>query len=137
MKRILLSRGAISALIIWIIGVTAFVSSYSIPLMEDPDAQANWALVLVLIPATALGAGFYYKKGGRTNGFALGTYMFLITILLDASITVPVFIWPVGGNHVSFFGDPIFWLIGLEYISLIALYGKLRFAVSANGSGAL
>lgn len=119
-------RATISALITWGIGVTAFVLSYSIPLMENPDTQASWVLVLALIPATALGAGYYFKKGYRTNGRVLGTYMFGATILLDACITVPVFIIPDGGNHATFFGDPMFWLIGVEYIGLIMLYAQIR-----------
>ena len=124
MKRLKFLRATISALIVWVIGVTAFVCSYMIPAMENPDIQANWVLVLTIIPATALGAGFYYKNGFHTNGLVLGSCMFGITILLDACITVPVFIVPAGGDHLSFFSDPVFWLIGLEYIGLIVLYAQ-------------
>ena len=119
-------RAAISALIVWVIGITALVASYSIPLMENPDAQASWVLVVALIPATALGAVYYYRMGLQTNGLVLAAYMFGVTILLDACITVPVFIFPEGGNHATFFGDTVFWLIGLEYIGLIVLYAQMK-----------
>jgi len=137
MKKPGIIRATISALIVWTIGVTAFVASYLIPLMDNPDVQANWVLVGTLIPATALGANFYFRKGFRTNGLKLGAYMFGVTILLDALITVPVFIIPEGGNHATFFGDPVFWLIGLEYIGLIAMYSQLLEKVKPARTGTL
>ena len=135
MKSLNIQRATLSALIVWTLGVTAFVISYFIPVMEDPDAQANWVLSIALIPATILGARFYYQKGGYTNGFLVGTYMFLVTIGLDACITVPVFILPAGGSHLSFFGDPGFWLIGLEYIAVVAAYWTIQYKVLATSTG--
>ena len=132
MKKQEILRATISALIVWILGVVAFVCSYLIPVMANPETQANWVLAVALIPVTVLGARFFYKKGFRTNGLVLGTYMFGLTILLDACITVPLFIFPEGGNHFTFFGDPVFWLIGLEYIVLIALYWRIRLKEKAT-----
>jgi len=126
MEKLKIRRASLSALIVWVLGITAYVGSYLVPVLADPETQANWVLALALIPATALGAGIYYRKGYRTKGWVLGTYMFGLTILLDAGITVPVFIIPEGGNHLAFFTDPVFWLIGLEYIGLIALYSQKR-----------
>ena len=120
---------AISTLIVWSLGVTAFVASYFVPVLENPDEQANWVLSLALIPAALLGAHIYYRKGHKTNGFLLGATMFLITIFLDAAITVPVFIMPYGGTHMSFFTDPGFWLIGVEYVSVVAAYWQIEKAV--------
>ena len=122
-----------AALIVWAVGVTAFVCSYLVPVIANPETQANWVLALSLIPATVLGAGFYYKKGYQTKGLFLGTYMFGVTILLDACITVPVFIIPEGGDHLAFFTDPVFWLIGLEYIALIVLYAQRRGTMRLTG----
>jgi len=56
----------------------------------------------------------------------LGVAMFLVAGLLDALITVPVFIIPAGGTYASFFGDPGFWLIGLLYIITVAGYARYR-----------
>ena len=122
MKTLNITKSAFSAIIVWVLGVSAYVSSYFIPILDNPDAQASWVLIIALIPATILGAHFYYRRGYKTNGLLLGSFMFLITILLDACITVPVFIIPNGGSHLTFFGELEFWLIGLEYITLISIY---------------
>ena len=57
--------------------------------------------------------------------------MFSSAIVLDAIITVPVFIMPNGGNYLSFFGDPGFWLIGFEYVAVVAAYWKIKVAKQA------
>ena len=126
MKKIHIKSTIISAVIVWVLGVIAFVASYFVPVMSDPDLQANWALSLVLIPSALLGAHVYYRKGHKTNGFVLGVAMFAVTILLDALITVPFFIMPYGGNHISFFTDPGFWLIAVEYVSVVAAYWQIE-----------
>jgi hypothetical protein len=90
--------------------------------MDDPDLQANLVLMVAIIPAACLGAHLYYRRGLKTNGFVLGFVMFSGAIFLDAVITVPVFIIPNGGNHLSFFGDPGFWFIGIEYMTVVGAY---------------
>lgn len=122
----------ISAVIVWAIGVAAFVASYFAPFMSDPDLQANWVLSLVLLPATLLGVHIYYRRGHSTNGFKLGATMFFVTVILDACITVPVFIMPYGGNHITFFTDPGFWLIAVEYISLVVAYWQLEKTITSS-----
>ncbi|MEM8895098.1 MAG: DUF5367 family protein [Bacteroidota bacterium] len=126
MKRLDIPRAMLSALIAWTIGVTAYVTSFFIPVMSDQEAQANLVLLIALIPAAAIGARFYFVKGSATSGLLLGTFMFINTIILDAVITVPVFIYPTGGNHYTFFGDMGFWLLGLEYVIVVTIYSKLR-----------
>lgn len=121
MKTVNLKRASLSALMIWVMGVSAFVGSYYMPLVDNADDQANWFLTIALIPAIILGVYFYDKNSIRTNGLALGSYMFLLTMLLDALITVPLFIIPIGGNHLNFFGDPSFWFLGIEYLLLVAI----------------
>ncbi|WP_417593365.1 DUF5367 family protein [Owenweeksia hongkongensis] len=115
-------HAVISAATVYAIGILAYVSSYFIPLLDDPDYQANLVLMLAIIPAACLGAHLYYRKGYGVNGFLLGGTMFLGAMVLDALITVPLFIIPNGGNYISFFGDPGFWLIGVEYIAVVAAY---------------
>lgn len=126
MKNLHLKHTAISAIIIQVIGLSAFVGSYFIPLMSNPDAQANLVLAISLIPASALGAHLYYRRGHQTHGFLLGLALFAVAIILDALITVPVFIIPNGGDHLSFFGDPGFWLIGVEYVSVVVIYWQIK-----------
>ncbi len=132
MKQVHKKDVIISAVIVWALGVTAFVGSYFVPLMSDADLQANWVLSLVLIPSAMLGTHIYYRKGHQTNGFALAVCMFLVTIVLDALITVPVFIMPYGGDHISFFSELGFWLLAVEYISVVAAYWQIEKAVKAT-----
>ncbi len=132
MKNINIRSAIISAVIIWTLAVIAFVASYLVPILSDPDLQANWVLSIALIPSALIGAHIYYRKGHKTNGFVLGTSMFLVAMLLDALITVPVFIMPYGGNHISFFTDPGFWLIGVEFVSVVAAYWQIEKAVKST-----
>lgn len=126
MKQLKLRSAVISALFTYVLGVSAFVISYFVPVLEDPDRQANLVLMTAMIPAASLGAYLYYRRGHETNGILLGAFLFLLTIFLDALITVPLFIIPGGGNHASFFADPGFWMIGLEYIVVVAAYRQIN-----------
>ena len=125
MKSINIKSAIISATLIWTLGVIAYVTSYLVPVMSDPDVQANWVLSIAIIPIAALGAHIYYRKGHQTNGLVLGASMFLVAIILDAIITVPVFIIPNRGNHITFFTDSGFWLIAMEYIAVVAAYRQI------------
>jgi hypothetical protein len=126
MKKLNFTHAAISSVVVYILGILAYVGSFFIPIMNDPELQANLVLMIAIIPAAYFGAHIYYQKSHDTNGFVLGLSMFSAAIILDAMITVPLFIIPNGGNHLSFFGDPGFWLIGLEYISIVIAYWRFK-----------
>lgn len=132
MKNLNLKHAIISSLVVYVLGILAFVGSYFAPIMEDPDLQANITLMAAIIPAAYLGAYLYYRRGNTTHGFVLGSAMFSSAIVLDAIITVPVFIIPNGGNHLTFFGDPGFWLIGIEYVAVVAIYQRIRISVKSK-----
>lgn len=132
MKNINFKHVIISCLVVYLLGIFAFVGSYFVPVMEDPDLQANIVLMIAIIPAAYIGVYLYYRKGNSTHGLVLGSAMFSSAIVLDAIITVPVFIIPHGGNHLSFFGDPGFWLIGFEYVAVVAAYWKFKVAKHAE-----
>lgn len=132
MKNINLKHVIISSLAVYALGLIAFVGSYFVSIMNDPDLQANIVLMVAIIPAAYLGTYLYYRRGNTTHGLVLGGAMFSSAIVLDAIITVPVFIIPHGGNHLSFFGDPGFWLIGFEYVAVVAAYWKFKVAKHAE-----
>ncbi len=134
MKNLNVKRVAISGAVIYVIAVSAFLGSFFVPIMSDPELQANLVLSLALIPAAMVGAHLYYRKGHQTNGFALGAALFFVAMILDALITVPLFVIPAGGSHLSFFTDPGFWLIGLEYILVVAAYRKVDQVLKASRS---
>lgn len=126
MKRLNAKKASIAGGIAYSLGVTAFLGSFFVPVMSNPEAQANWVLSIAIIPAAMLGARFYYRSKYSTNGFILGGFMFFVAMVLDALITVPLFIIPAGGNHLTFFTDPGFWIIGLEYVLSVAAYWRMR-----------
>ena len=126
MKNLIVKRAIWASAIVYLMGIIAFLGSYYLPVWPDPDVQANWVLALAIIPAVIFGAHFYYYQGSQTNGWLLGLFMFAGAIVLDALITVPLFIIPNGGNHATFFMDPGFWLIGLEYVLVVAIYSLVR-----------
>ncbi|MFZ1806990.1 MAG: DUF5367 family protein [Cyclobacteriaceae bacterium] len=130
MNSLNLKHAALSSVVVYTLGILAFVGSFFVPLMDDLELQANLALMVAIIPAAYFGALIYYRKGHKTSGFVLGFAMFIGAILLDAIITVPVFIIPNGGNHLSFFKDPGFWLIGIEYITVVVTYWYFTLAGS-------
>lgn len=126
MRKLNLKHAFTSSVVIYVLGIIAYVGSYFVPVMENLELQANLVLMVAIIPAVSLGSHLYYRRGHLTNGSTLGLIMFLGAMVLDAVITVPLFIMPYGGTHLSFFGDPGFWLIGLEYVLVVVIYSKLR-----------
>ncbi|MEQ8878852.1 MAG: hypothetical protein RLQ12_04425, partial [Cyclobacteriaceae bacterium] len=78
MKNLNIKRAALAAIMAWTLGVAAFVASYFVPVMDDADQQANLVLFVMIIPAAALGAWFYYQRAHNTNGFLLGAFMFVV-----------------------------------------------------------
>ena len=121
-----IKRALLAAVLVWILGVGVYISSYFFHFLEDAELQANIMLTLAVIPGALLGAFIYYKSGQKTHGLKLGGFMFATAMILDAIITVPLFILPLGGTHLSFFTDPGFWLIALLYIGVVMLYWKLK-----------
>ena len=115
-------RAILTGTIVWILGVGVFISSFYIPLIDNLELQSNLALAISLIPLGWLGAKNYYAKYPNTSGIRLSAIMVGTAVLLDALITVPVLIIPVGGSYGSFFGSSSFWLIALEYFLVVLLY---------------
>ena len=131
MKNLNIKQAMISSLVVYLIGITSFILSYFIPLLDDKDLQANLVLMITIIPAVLIGANLYYRKGYHTKGLQLGIMMFLGAMTLDALITVPFFIIPYGGSYLSFFGDPGFWLIAIEYVAVVTLVSKLKYRLAS------
>lgn len=137
MKNLHVKNAAISALVIYVLGVSAFIASHFVSVMSDPEAQANLVLMIAIIPAAVFGAFLYYRRGHVTNGILLGAFLFLLTIVLDALITVPLFVIPAGGDHLTFFSDPGFWLIGLEYVLVVTAYWQVHKAIQAKRASSI
>ncbi len=107
---------------IWALGVSAYTLSFSIPILSDPEQQANMVLFLVVFPLVWFGARWYYKGEQNTHGYWVGQTFFLTAAALDALITVPLLVLPHGGSYYTFFTDPGFWIIGVVFIATALLY---------------
>lgn len=114
-------RVVLSACLFWVSGVTFYVGSYFVPIMSNPELQANIVLYYVAPVLAPLAASFYFRDAENTSGVLVGTMMFAVAGSLDALITVPVFIIPYGGSYKTFYLDPGFWFIGLEVIATVLL----------------
>jgi hypothetical protein len=109
-------------IIIWILGVSIYTISFYIPILEDPELQANIFLSLGILPLVWFGTKLYYRIISTPKGYWLGLAFFLIAAVMDALITVPFLIAPYGGTHYSFFTTIGFWLIGIEFIIITTGY---------------
>lgn len=119
------SRAILVGAGIWALAVSLYTLSYQVRILDDPDQQANLVLSVVVIPLVWLGSRLYYKKDSAAHGLKVGGVFLLTAALLDAAITVPLFIIPIGGNHYSFFTDPGFWAIAGEMVGTTVLYYAL------------
>lgn len=127
-------RALLTGIIVWILGVAVFITSFYIPLIDNLELQSNIALAIGLIPLSWLGAKNYYTKYREVSGYQLAFIMVAIAIVLDAIITVPVLIIPAGGSYEAFFGAASFWLIALEYFLVVVLCGYFRQKPAAQNS---
>ena len=107
---------------VWCIAVALYTLSYRFPILKDPNQQANLVLFTAVMPLVWLGSHLYYKRGATIQGYYLGLVFLLVAALLDALITVPLFIIPNGGSHYTFFADLGFWMIALEMLATAVLY---------------
>lgn len=116
----LLSIGC--AVLVWILGIIFYLVSFSIPILENPEQQANIALVIGIIPSACLGTYLFYKKG-QMKPSALALTFVGIAVLLDTLITVPAFVIPSGGSYSAFFADHMFYIIAVEFYFIVLYLG--------------
>ncbi len=121
MKNRLLS--IIYGILIWVLGVSFYLTSFYIQMMENPDLQANIVLVIGILPSTCLGTYLFYKNGVMKPSSLALTFM-SIAAMLDALITVPVFIIPAGGSYYDFFSNPMFYFIMVEFYFIVTFFGN-------------
>ena len=120
------TRAILLGIAIWIIAILFYSISYAIPILENPDTQANVVLFVVVMPLVWYACLIYYKKGNKTHGLKVGQALLLTAVALDALITVPFFVMPNGGNHYSFFTSIGFWIIAFEFLLVASLYWYAR-----------
>ena len=125
-------RTILLGIAIWIIGILFYSISYAIPILENPETQANIVLFVVVMPLVWFACSFYYKKDTKTHGFKVGQTLLLTAVTLDALITIPFFVMPQGGSHYSFFTSLGFWIIAFEFLAVATLYWYIRVYPQTN-----
>ncbi|RNC85005.1 MAG: hypothetical protein ED556_10570 [Winogradskyella sp.] len=119
-------RAILIGVAIWILGVTAYIVSFNLSILKDRELQADIVLFLSVIPLVWFGSALYYKNDKTILGYKLGQTFLLVSIALDALITVPFFMKPVGIDHLTFFTSFSFCLVAFEFISVAALYYYIK-----------
>lgn len=127
-----LARVISIGILIWVIGVNLYASSFYVQLLENAEQQANIWLSIVIIPLVWFGAKLFYRKGISAHGLRVGIVFFVISAVLDALITVPFAILPYGGTYYGFFVDFGFWFIGLEFVATTTLYWYTQVYIKRN-----
>ncbi|WP_223033496.1 DUF5367 family protein [Hanstruepera marina] len=110
-------------ILVWILGVSFYLLSFYVPILENPELQSNIALALGIIPSAGIGTYVFYTKS-HIKPSLLGLTFVMVATLLDVIITVPVFIIPNGGSYSEFFGDPMFYTIVVEFYLIVFYFGK-------------
>ncbi|WP_281989832.1 DUF5367 family protein [Aquimarina aggregata] len=113
----------VCAILVWVLGVSFYLASFYITILDNLERQANIIVALAIIPSACLGTYLFYKKGQmKPTHLAL---IFVITAaVLDALITVPIFVIPEDGSYSTFFGDPMFYTIIVEFYFIVVYFGK-------------
>ncbi len=112
----------VSGVLVWVLGVSFYLLSFYVPILENPELQSNIALALGIIPSACIGTYLFYTKS-YIKPSQLGLTFVMVATLLDVIITVPVFVIPNGGSHSEFFGDPMFYTILVEFYFIVFYFG--------------
>lgn len=110
-------------MLIWVLGVSFYLLSFYVSILENLELQSNIILALGIIPSACLGTYLFYAKS-YIKPSALAFTFVIVATLLDVIITVPVFIIPNGGSYSDFFGDPMFYIIVVEFYFFVNYFGN-------------
>ncbi|WP_025743118.1 hypothetical protein [Aquimarina pacifica] len=111
------------AILVWALGLSFYLLSFYIPILENPEQQSNIVIALTIIPSACFGTYLFYANGFMKPSMLALTFV-IMAIILDALITVPVCIIPNGGSYSQFFGDPVFYTIIVEYYFVVLYCGN-------------
>ncbi|WKK67058.1 DUF5367 family protein [Lutimonas zeaxanthinifaciens] len=113
----------VCAILVWILGLSFYLLSFYVPVLKNPELQSNIVLALAIIPSSCLGTYLFYKKR-YLKPTSLALTFITVAIVMDMLITVPVFVIPNGGSYSSFFGDPMFYTLVVEFYFIVLYYGN-------------
>ena len=113
----------VCGILVWILGVSFYLLSFYVPILENLELQSNIALALGIVPSACIGTYLFYTKS-HIKPSQLGLIFVIVATLLDVIITVPVFIIPNNGSYSEFFGDPMFYTIVVEFYFIVFYFGN-------------
>lgn len=113
----------VCGMFVWILGVSFYLLSFYVPILDNTELQSNVVLALGIIPSACLGTYLFYTKS-YIKPSVLGLTFVIVATLLDVIITVPVFLIPNGGSYSEFFGDPMFYTIIVEFYFIVFYFGN-------------
>jgi hypothetical protein len=99
-----LLRAVLAGILLWIL-IFMEISVVRIGLGMT-DLLGTIGHYVLLIPLSIAGAWFYYSSEDDLNGFILGILMLFVGIVIDSTITVPLF---QNGDFLAYFSDPLLW----------------------------
>ncbi|WP_460190094.1 hypothetical protein [Urechidicola sp. KH5] len=111
------------AILVWVLGVSCYYLSSFLTILENTELQSNIVLVLAIVPCASIGTYLFYKKS-FIKPSVLALIFIGVSIVLDALVTVPMFIIPNGGSFSEFFGDAIFYTLVVEFYFIVLYYGN-------------
>lgn len=111
------------AILVWVLGVSFYLGSYYVPILENQEQQANIVLAIGIIPSALLATYLYYRKRKMKPAVLALTFV-SIAVLLDVLITVPVFVIPAGSSYSEFFQNPMFYTIVVEFYFMVFFFGN-------------
>lgn len=69
MKNLNIRHAIFSSVAVYVLGILAFVGSFLVQAMDDPDLQANLVLMVAIIPAAYLAHIFIIAEDTRRGDF--------------------------------------------------------------------
>ena len=119
----------VCGLIVWILGLSFYLLSFYVTILEDSELQSNVVSALAIIPCACLGTYLFFKKSYMKPA-ALAITFVLVATILDIIITVPVFVIPNGGTYSEFFGDSMFYILVVEFYFIVLYFGNYLIEIS-------
>ena len=113
----------ICAILVWILGVSCYYLSSFLTILENTQLQSNIVVALAILPFACIGTYLFYKRS-LIKPSVLALIFIGVSIVLDALVTVPLFIIPNGGSFSEFFGDAIFYTLAVEFYFIVLYYGN-------------
>lgn len=118
MKKI--GKAILYGVLLWAIMFILWSIMIFTPWIKDIPTVQYIISYAALIVAVILLSKSFYKSKGKANGFLLGLIFVVVGIILDAVVTVPLFIIPQDMSYTEFFVS--IWA-GISYALMILTAG--------------